>query len=313
MIGFFARRIAHAFAVLFGVVSFVFLLMHVAGDPLAGIVPPGASPEVDAQLRHEFGLDRPLIEQYVTFVSAGMHGDFGDSWRQQRPAIEAVMERLPASIWLTVTAMSLAALVGGALGVWAAMSPGSVLGSAAFIFALVAQAIPAFWLGTVLIYLFAVRLNWLPASGLEGPLAVMLPAVTLAAYPAAMITRLARVSLLESLHGDYIRTARAKGLSQTSVVFDHALRNALLPTLSYIGLQAGFFFGGAVVVEGVFAYPGIGLLALDAAFSRDIPVVGAFVWMVAVLILAVNLVLDVVAVRLDPRIRLEHGARLMSP
>jgi peptide/nickel transport system permease protein len=176
----------------------------------------------------------------------------------------------------------------------------------------VAQAIPAFWLGTILIYLFAVRLDWLPSSGLDGPLAIVLPAVTLAAYPAAMITRLIRASLLESLDSDYIRTARAKGLSQTSIVLEHAMGNSLLPTLAFIGVQAGFFFGGAVVVEGVFAYPGIGTLALDAAFSRDVPIIGAFVWTVAVLILIANIALDVVSTRLDPRLRLNATSGTVS-
>jgi ABC-type dipeptide/oligopeptide/nickel transport system permease component len=199
--------------------------------------------------------------------------------------------------------MGIAILVGGSLGIEAAVSPNSVVRRVALAFALVSQAIPAFWLGTILIYFFAVRLNWLPSSGLEGAASVILPAVTLAAYPAAMITRLIRAAMGEALSGDYIRTARAKGLSHWRIVFDHALRNALLPTISFIGLQAGFFFGGAVVVEGVFAYPGIGMLALDAAFSRDIPIVGAFVWTVAILILMVNLALDVVAAQLDPRLR----------
>jgi peptide/nickel transport system permease protein len=208
--------------------------------------------------------------------------------------------------------MGLAVLVGGSLGIKAAMSPSSIIVRGALILAMVAQAIPAFWLGTILIYVFAVRLGWLPSSGLEGPAAIVLPAVTLAAFPAAMIVRLIRSSLLESLDGDYIRTARAKGLSQTKIVVDHALRNALLPTLAFIGLQAGFFFGGAVVVEGVFAYPGIGMLALDAAFSRDIPIVGAFVWTVAVLILTANLTLDVLAAHLDPRLRLDTGSGMVS-
>lgn len=311
MLGYLCNRFVHALAVLFGVVSLVFLLMRVAGDPLAGLVPPGASPEIEAQLRHAYGLDRPLAEQYLTFVVAGMHGDFGDSWRQQRPSLAVVAERLPASIWLAFAAMSLAVLVGGFLGIRSAVSRYSVPGRASSIFILTAQATPAFWLGTILIYFFAVRLNWLPSSGLEGPTAIVLPAVTLAAFPAAIIARLIRVSLVESLSADYIRTARAKGLGQNSIIRDHALRNALLPTLSYIGLQAGFLFGGAVVVEGVFAYPGIGMLALDAAFSRDIPVVGAFVWTVAVLILALNFALDLVAVRLDPRLQANAGSGMV--
>jgi peptide/nickel transport system permease protein len=311
MVGFFINRLLHAVAVLFGVVSVTFALLHLAGDPLAGLIPPGAAPEVESQIRTAYGLDRPLSEQYLDFVSRAMRGDFGDSWRQGRPALAAVLERLPATLWLTAVATALAVAVGTFLGVSAAARPGSAWDIVARSTALLGQAIPAFWLGTMLILLFAVALHWLPSSGLEGPGGVILPALSLAAYPAATLTRLLRASMIDTLGADYIRTARAKGLSRSGILIGHALRNAALPALAFTGLQVGFLLGGAVIVEGVFAYPGIGGLALDAVAARDIPLVEAFVWVVAVMILAANLITDTLATLLDPRLR-EDGFKLGS-
>jgi peptide/nickel transport system permease protein len=303
MIGYLLKRIVHAIAVLVGVVSVTFVLLHLAGDPLAGLIPPGASPEVTAQIRHAYGLDRPLPEQYVDFATRALRGDFGDSWRQGRPALAAVLERLPATVALTAVATALAVAVGGLLGVTAAARPGSLWDGLARLAALLGQALPAFWLGTMLILIFAVDLRWVPSSGLTGPAAVVLPALSLAAYPAATLTRLLRASMLETLGADYIRTARAKGLPSFRILVSHALRNAGLPALAFTGLQAGFLLGGAVIVENVFAYPGIGALALYAVATRDIPLVSAFVWVVAVLILLINTSTDLVSALLDPRLR----------
>jgi peptide/nickel transport system permease protein len=311
MVGFLVNRLLHAVAVLFGVVSVTFALLHLAGDPLAGLMPPGAAPEVESQIRAAYGLDRPLSEQYLDFVGRAMRGDFGDSWRQGRPALEAVLERLPATLWLTALATILAVVVGTFLGVNAAARPGSAWDIVARSTALLGQAVPAFWLGTMLILLFSVGLQWLPSSGLEGPGGIILPALSLAAYPAATLTRLLRASVIETLGADYIRAARAKGLSRSRILIGHALRNAALPALAFTVLQVGFLLGGAVIVEGVFAYPGIGGLALDAVAARDIPLVEAFVWVVAVMILVVNLLTDTLAMLLDPRLR-EDGLTLGS-
>jgi peptide/nickel transport system permease protein len=311
MISFLINRLLHAVAVLFGVVSVTFALLHVAGDPLAGLIPPGAAPEVESQIRVAYGLDRPLAEQYLDFVGRAMRGDFGDSWRQGRPALGAVLERLPATLWLTVVATTLAVTAGSSLGVMSAARPGSLWDIVARMTALLGQAVPAFWLGTMLILLFAVDLQWLPSSGLEGPGGVILPALSLAAFPAATLTRLLRASMIETLGADYIRTARAKGLSRSRILIGHALRNAALPALAFTGLQVGFLLGGAVIVEGVFAYPGIGGLALDGVAARDIPLVEAFVWVVAVMILVVNILTGALTALLDPRLR-EDGLALGS-
>ncbi len=311
MVGFLVNRLLHAVAVLFGVVSVTFALLHMAGDPLAGLIPPGAAPEVESQIRTAFGLDRPLPEQYLEFAGRAMRGDVGDSWRQGRPALGAVLERLPATLTLTAAASALAVAIGCVLGVTAAARPGSFWDIVARLTALLGQAVPAFWLGTMLILVFAVDLQWLPSSGLEGPGGFILPALSLAAFPAATLTRLLRASMIESLGADYIRTARAKGLSRSRILVGHALRNAALPALAFTGLQVGFLLGGAVIVEGVFAYPGIGGLALDAVATRDIPLVEAFVWVVAVMILVVNVFIDALTTLLDPRVR-EAGLGLRS-
>jgi len=303
MVRFVASKVLSALAVLVGVATLTFGLVHLGGDPLAGLVPPGSSPAQTAALRRHYGLDRPLIAQYVSYVGRAAHGDFGTSWRQGRPALAAVLERLPATLALTGAAVAVATVVGMALGLASGTRPGGAIGAAVTGVALVGQAVPAFWLGTTLILVFAVRLGWLPPSGADGPRALILPAITLAAQPAATIARLLRASLTETLRQDYVRTARGKGLAPGAVARGHALRNALLPVLAYVGVQIGFLLGGAVVVESVFAYPGVGRLALGAVADRDLPLIQAFVVTLAALIVALNLGIDVLARWLDPRLR----------
>jgi peptide/nickel transport system permease protein len=308
-----ARRFVHAAAVMFAVASLVFAIVHLAGDPLAGLVPPGSSPEQEATLRRRFGLDRPLIEQYIRYLGGAVRGDFGESWAQRRPALEVVLERLPATLALTGTAVALALLVGVGLGTAAGVRPGGPADLTATGLALLGQALPGFWLGTMLILLFAVRLKWLPSSGNDGASSLILPAATLAAYPAALIARLLRASLIETLRLEYVRTARGKGLTPWQVVRRHALKNAALPTLGFVGVQIGFLLGGAVVVEAVFAYPGAGRLALQAVSDRDLPVIQAFVVVLAGLIVLVNLTVDLLARWLDPRIRFAASLRSTIP
>lgn len=302
MIRFLINRMIYAVSVLLGVTVLVFALIHLSGDPLAGLVPPGSSPEQEASIRKQFGLDRPLLEQYGSFLLRAGQGDFGESWRQGRPALDAVLERLPATLMLTAAAIVVASVVGLGLGLGAGARPGGAVDMAARVFASLAQAVPGFWLGTLLILVFAVRLHWLPSSGLSGPGSLILPALALATYPTAMLTRLLRSSLVETMGQEYIRTARSKGLAERAVVIGHALRNALLPALGFAGLQIGFLLGGAVVIEGVFAYPGIGQLALGAVANRDVPLIQAFVIVVAVLIIGSSLLIDVAARWLDPRL-----------
>jgi peptide/nickel transport system permease protein len=303
MIRFVTRHVLYAFSVLLGVATIVFGLLQISGDPIAALAPPNASPADRALLRERYGLDEPILRQYVMYLGNALTGDLGDSWRQERPALDVVLERLPRTLAMLGIALLIASVVGGTLGVFAGQHPGGVIDLVATAVAMLGQAIPGFWLGTVLILLFAVQWKIFPASGLDGPSSLVLPALTLAAYPTAMVTRLLRGSLIEVLHHDYIRTAQGKGLSEREIVQRHALRNAALPTLAFLGLQAGFLVGGAVVVEAVFGYPGIGSLAYNAAIDRDFPLIQASVIVIATLILVVNLIVEVIAQWLDPRLR----------
>ena len=300
MVRWLIARVALAASTLLGVATVVFVLLRLVGDPLAGLVPPGSAPEDAAALRQAYGLDRPLPEQYVAFVADAARGDFGESWRQGRPALAAT---------LALVGLATVLAVGGGLvlGVVAGANAGGWLDAGTRLVALGGQAVPAFWLGTMLILLFAVRLRWLPASGFDGPASVILPAVTLAAFPLATVARLVRSSTRQALGADYVRTARGKGLAESVLLHRHVLRNALLPTLAFAGFQAGFLLGGAAVVEAVFAYPGLGLLALNAVADRDLPVVQAFVAVVATLLVGINLLVDLTARWLDPRLRLGPG------
>lgn len=308
MVRFLAGRIVYSLAVLLAVSTAVFAVIHLSGDPTAGFTAPGTPPEQQAVVRHRFGLDRPLPVQYARFLQRAVQGDFGESWRARRPAVDAVLERLPATLRLAGAALTLALLVGIPLGIAAGTHRGGAIDVLASLVALSGQVLPGFVLGTLLILVFAVRLHWLPSSGGDGWRALVLPAVTLAAYPAAIVARLLRASLAEAMAADYVRTAHGKGLDRRTVVLRHALRNAALPTLGYVGLQAGFLAGGAVVVEGVFAYPGVGQLALTAVADRDLPVIQAAVVAIAVAIVLVNLLVDLLARLIDPRLRTATGA-----
>ena len=296
-------RIVYGLAVLLGVTTLAFVLIHLSGDPVTALAPPGASPQDQAVLRERFALDRPLPMQYATFLGNAAQADFGESWSQRRPALTAVTERLPATLALTGGALGIALLIGVPLGVAAGARPHGWTGALATTVSLFGQTIPGFWLGTMLILAFAVERRWFPASGFDDPRSLVLPAATLAAYPLATIVRLLRTSLAETMTGDFVRTARGKGLAARVVLWRHVLPNAALPALAYVGLQIGFLLGGAVVVEGVFAYPGIGRLALQAVADRDLPLIQAVVVTVAALIVGVNLLVDLLAAWVDPRFR----------
>lgn len=302
-------RVVYAMAVLLGVATLAFMLIHLSGDPVAALAPPGASPQDRAVLRARFALDRPLPVQYATFVGNAARADFGESWSQRRPALAAVLERLPATLALTGAALGIALVIGVPLGVAAGARPRGWASALASVVALAGQAVPGFWLGTMLILGFAVERRWFPASGFDDARSLVLPAVTLAAYPLATIVRLLRASLGETMRGDFVRTARGKGLTHWVVLWRHVLPNAALPALAYVGLQIGFLLGGAVVVEGVFAYPGTGRLALQAVADRDLPLIQAVVVTVALMIVVVNLLVDLLAAWIDPRSRGREAVR----
>jgi peptide/nickel transport system permease protein len=300
------RGVLRTILVLLTVSTLVFALIHLSGDPLAGFTPPGASPEQQAITREELGLDRPVIVQYGMFLRDLATGDFGDSWRAKRPALDLVIERVPATLRLAALALAFAVVIGGGLGVLAGRHPGGVVDALTRMVALAGQAMPAFWVGTMLILLVAVRLRWLPSSGGDSWRSLILPAITLSLYPMGIIARMLRGGLLEAQRADYARTARSKGLPEASIVGRHLLPNAAVPVLGFAGVQASFLLGGSVVVESVFAYPGIGRLAMQAVADRDLPVVQAFVIVLAGMILLVNLFVELIAGWIDPRLRTER-------
>lgn len=291
--------------VLLGVSFLTFALVFLTGDPAAALLPLGTPPEQIDSFRRQMGFDRPLLVQYAEFLWKAVQGDFGVSLRSRDNALTMVLERVPATLKLAGAGMLAAVLVSMPLGILAAARRGSWIDHLARLVALLGQTIPGFWLAIVLIYIFSVRLQWFPISGSDGWRHLVLPAFVIASTPAAGMTRLLRVGLVEVMSRDYVRTAYAKGLAKPVVVARHALRNALIPFITMMALQVGYLLGGAVVAEVVFAYPGMGRLAVQAITNRDLPVIQAFVMVTAVLIVTVNLLLDIVYTMIDPRIRYE--------
>jgi len=298
------RRVAQSALTLLGVSVLVFVILRVLpGDPARMLLPDGAPETAVAELNRQLGLREPLIVQYGLFVRSVAHGDFGQSFQYRAPALRVVLERLPATVQLTAAAMLLTIAAGVSLGIVTAVLRGTRYDVAGTILAVLGQSLPNFWLGIMLILLFGVALRWLPTSGFASWTSLVLPAVTLAAFPTALVARLTRSSMLEILNRDYVRTGRAKGLTEPSVVLRHALRNAAIPVLTVIGLQIGSLLGGAVITESVFAWPGMGKLIVDAIFFRDFPVVQTVLILSATVFVAINLLVDLLYTVIDPRIR----------
>ena len=304
MTGFILRRLLLSIVVLFGVTIVVSGMLHISGDPVAVILESGyASNEEREALRHELGLDRPFILQYIDFIRGALQGDLGRSLRFRQPALDLVMERLPATIHLAVAAMLVSVLVALPVGVFSATRPNSIFDQIGRLLTLAGQSIPLFWLGIMFVLIFSVKLRWLPVAGRLEPTSIILPALTLGMYPMARIARVLRASMLQVLVMDYCRTARAKGLSEGKVVTRHALRNAALPVVTVMGLQFGYLLGGAVVTETIFAWPGLGWLSIQAISARDFPLLQAIVTVMAMVFILINLLTDVLYAYLNPKIR----------
>jgi peptide/nickel transport system permease protein len=298
------QRLGQSAVTLLGVSVLVFVILRVLpGDPARMLLPDGAPESAVAELNRQLGLREPFIVQYGLFLKSVARGDFGQSFQYRAPALRVVLERLPATIQLTLAAMLITVAAGVSLGIFTAVRRGTRYDVAGTIVAVLGQSLPNFWLGIMLILLFGVALRWLPTSGFSGWTSLVLPAVTLAAFPMALVARLTRSSMLEILHRDYIRTGRAKGLAERNVVLRHALRNAVIPVLTVIGLQIGALLGGAVITESVFAWPGMGKLIVDAIFFRDFPVVQTVLILSATVFVVINLVVDLLYTVIDPRIR----------
>ena len=298
-----ATRLAAAVFVVVGVSLVSFLLTFLSGDPAEIMLPPGATAEQIATFRAQWGFDDPLPVQYWRFLRRAVQGDFGVSLRHGQPSLPLIAARLPATFQLTVTAMVLAIVVAVPLGVLAATHRGGPVDLAAMGVALVGQSVPNFWLAIMMILVFAVSWRILPTSGRGGPLHVVMPALAIAINLMALLTRLVRSTMIEVLAEDYVRTGRAKGLREVMVTARHALPNALIPLVTVIGLQFGFILGGAVVIETIFTWPGVGLFTIQAILNRDYPVVQAAVFVLATGVVVINLIVDLLYVWLDPRIR----------
>lgn len=305
MISYLLRLILSLVLVTWVVSSLVFLLIHlVPGDPVAVMLGDWASPADEQALRQQLGLDKPLWQQYGLYFAGLVQFDFGQSLFFQQPVADLLIERLPMTAYLAVMAMLIAILIAFPLGMWAALRAGQWPDYAAMTIALVGVSIPNFWLGPMLILLFSIALAWLPVSGADQSWAWVLPSLTLGTALAAILARMLRASLLEIFHEDYIRTARAKGLSKARVYGVHALRNALLPVVTILGLQLGTLLGGAVITEVVFDWPGLGQLLVDSIQRRDYPVVQGCILIISVAYITVNALTELVYAGLDPRIRL---------
>jgi peptide/nickel transport system permease protein len=300
------RRLLIAIPILFTVVTLVFFIFRIVpGDPARMLAGEDASQEQIERIRAEWGLDQPVLVQYTTYLRRIAQGDLGQSIMTRRPVSTEIWYRFWNTIQLAITAIALATVCGVFFGTVSAVRRGSIWDFFATLISLLGISIPVFWLGLLLMYLFSIQLGFLPSAGKDGWKYFIMPTITLSVFSLAFITRITRSSLLETLHQDYVRTARAKGVQEMRVLISHALRNALLPVVTVVGLRFGYMLGGAVITEVVFAWPGIGRLLIQAVGARDIPVVQAILLVFAASFVLVNLTVDILYAYIDPRIRYE--------
>ncbi len=325
MLAYATRRLLLLAPLALGVIFVVFALLQIIpGDPASVLLGEDASAEARAQVRANLGLDRPVVTRFLAYLGDVLRLDLGRSIFRNEPVTQAIASRLGATVEIALLAVALAIAIGVGLGVAAAMRRGSLIDAGCMLFAQLGVSMPVFWFGILLMYVLAVRLNWLPAIGRGAPLGeavlaalsgnpqllltslshLAMPVITLGLHGAAILSRLVRAALLETLAADYVRTARAKGVSWRRVVLGHALRNALLPVIAVIGFQFGALLGGAVLTEGIFGWPGLGQLAVGAISQRDIPLVQGLVLVFALMFALVNLAVDLVSALVDPRVRL---------
>lgn len=303
MTKFLVKRLLEFIPVLFIISFIVFALVYIAGDPVALMLPEDATTEDIENLRIALGLDQPFIVQYGKYFVGLVTGDFGESFRYNTAALPLVLERLPATLELAVAALIIAIVVSIPLGIWSATKKNTPMDLLATGAAVIGKAMPNFWLGIMLILLFSVTLGWLPVSGRGTFANLVLPAITLATGIAAEMTRLIRSSMVEILSQDYIRTAKSKGIKKFFVVYKHAFRNSLIPVITITALQTSTLVGGALITETVFSWPGLGQLLIQAVNTRDMAIVQASVFIISILVIAMNLLADIAYRILDPRIK----------
>lgn len=299
------KKIINALIVIFGVSIIVFLLMYLTGDPVALLLPMDASPEDAELLRETLGFNDPLWQQYFRFMGNAIKGDFGTSLRHHQPALGLVLERMPATLELTFAGMAVALIIAIPLGIITAVKKNSIVDYIGSVLALIGQSMPVFWLGLMLLYLVGLKWDLLPTHSRGSWKNLVLPAITVGAYTAATIVRLLRSRMVEVMQQDYIKTARAKGVKKKIIIVKHALRNALLPVVTILGMQLGVLLGGAVITETIFSWPGVGRFMIQSIHNRDMPVVQAGVFVLAASIVLINILTDVVYSLLDPRIKYE--------
>ncbi len=304
---FIMKRLFLLIPIMIGVVFIVFSIMSLMpGDPGTTILGPNAPQSSIDQLNHELGYDKPFVVRFINYASNALHGDFGNSWKNGRPVFNEVFSRFPTSLILALAAVITAVVIGIPIGILSAVRQYSVGDYISTVAAMLMAAIPGFWLGLMMIILFSLKLGWLPSYGIGSVAHYIMPTMVLALPPSAEILRLTRTTMLETIRQDYIRTARAKGAPETSIVFKHALKNALLPVVTVIGMDFGTLLGGTVIVEAVFSIPGIGSLILTAINMKDIPQVMAGVIFLAILYCIIMVLIDIVYAFLDPRIKARY-------
>lgn len=301
-----ARRLLQMIPVMGLLTLIIFVVIRLKGDPIAQLAPVDLmTPQEIEQVRHAYGFDRPILVQYASFLAGLSRGDFGTSFRYRQPALPLVLERLPKTVQLASAAVVVAWMIAIPLGIITAVRRNSLTDLAATTASVLGRALPSYWLGIMLILLFAVWLRWLPVSGSDSAAHLVLPAATLGVGLATTLTRLIRSSMLEVIRQDYMMTARSKGLPERTLLLRHGLRNALVPVVTVFGLQTAWLLGGVVIVEQVFAWPGMGQLMVKAVFTRDMSIVQAGVFVFALIVMGLNLLVDALYTLLDPRIRYE--------
>ena len=304
MKGYVLKRILIAIFTMFLVLTVVFFVFRLGGaDPVSIMLPPDAMPKDAEKLKKKFGLDKPLVVQYFSFVKNAVRGDFGESFRYDEPALDVLIERFPATLQLGLVAFLMSVVIGLTIGILSAVKPDSLIDRFGRVFALAGMSLPSFWVAVMLILFFGVTLRWLPISGRGTALHYLMPAFCLSLYPVALITRLSRSAMLDALKSDYIVMARIKGVPEFYVILLHAFKNAAIPVVTIVfGVLEGLILG-SVIVETIFSWPGIGRLVIMSFFTRDYPVVQVFVLFVTFLVVTLNLIVDIVYAFIDPRIR----------
>ncbi|HYM68617.1 MAG TPA: ABC transporter permease [bacterium] len=303
MVGYLLARAGQTLAAIFLALTVVFFLVRITGDPVILFLPPDARPNDVASVRHLLGFDRPVWEQYLSFLGGAVRGDFGRSLRYRVPALPLVLHRFPATFQLAATSLAIVACVAVPIGIVSAARRGTLVDTIGIAVTSLGQAIPGFWLGLMLVWVFGVKLRWLPVAGYGDWTHFVLPSLTLTAFYAAQVARVTRSSVVDALCQDYVRTARAKGIDERGVLARHALRNAAIPIVTVFGLNAGHLLGGAVVTETIFAWPGVGQYIFNALRLRDFPVVMVGVFLTSVIYLLVNLLVDLSYAWLNPQVR----------